>query len=53
MIIEVLFVVTMFLWVLTLLPFPPLAPYANGAAFLAFVSVLLLGLFIFLPGLRG
>jgi hypothetical protein len=53
MIIEILFVVTMFLWVLTLLPFPPLAPYARGSDFLAFVSVLLLAMFIFLPGLRG
>jgi hypothetical protein len=53
MIIEILFVVTMFLWVLTIAPFPPLAPFAAGQAFLAFVSVLLLGLFLFLPGLRG
>jgi hypothetical protein len=53
MIIEILFVVCLFLWALTLLPFPPLAPYARGSDFLAFVSVLLLGLFIFLPGLRG
>jgi hypothetical protein len=53
MILEILFVVTMFLWFMTLIPFPPLAPYAQGRAFLAFTAVLLLGLFIFLPGLRG
>ena len=52
MILEVLFVVVMLLWGLSIMPFPPLAPYASGSAFLAFVSVLLLGLFIFLPGLR-
>jgi hypothetical protein len=52
MIIEILFVVTMFLWFLTILPFPPLAPYAAGSPFLGFVAVLLLGLFLFMPGLR-
>lgn len=52
MIVEILFVVTMFLWLLTLLPFPPLAPYAGAYQFLAFVAVLLLGLFIFTPGIR-
>lgn len=52
MVITILFVVVMFLWLLTILPFPPLAPYAAGSGFLAFVAVLLLGLFIFMPGLR-
>jgi hypothetical protein len=53
MIIEVLFIMAMFLWFLTLIPYPPLAPYTAGRSFLAFTAVLLLGLFIFLPGLRG
>ena len=53
MIIEVLFVVVMLIWFLSILPFPPLAPYSAGSTFLAFFAVLLLGLFIFLPGLRG
>lgn len=53
MIIEILFVVVMFLWLLTILPFPPLAPFATSQIFFAFTAVLLLGLFIFLPGLRG
>jgi len=52
MVLTVLFVVTMFLWFLTILPFPPLEPYARGGSFLAFVAVLLLGLFLFMPGLR-
>jgi hypothetical protein len=52
MVITILFVVVMFLWLLTILPFPPLQPFARGNAFLAFVAVLLLGLFIFMPGLR-
>jgi hypothetical protein len=53
MILEILFTVTMFIWFLTILPIPPLAPYASSYIFLAFTAVLLLGLFIFLPGLRG
>jgi hypothetical protein len=53
MIIEILFVVVMFLWFLTILPFPPLAPFSSSNVFFAFAAVLLLGLFIFLPGIRG
>lgn len=52
MILEILFVVSMFLWALMLLPLQPVAPLAAGRPFLAFVAVLLLGLFVFLPGLR-
>jgi hypothetical protein len=52
MIIEILFVVVMFLWLLTILPLPPMAPFASSNVFFAFVAVLLLGLFIFLPGIR-
>lgn len=47
MIIEILFVVTMFLWLLTLLPFPPLAPVQPASVFLCFVAVLLLGLSVY------
>lgn len=52
MILEILFVVTMFLWFLTVVPFPPLATWGTAQPFLAFIAVLLLGLFIFMPGLR-
>ena len=51
MIIEILFVVAMFLWFLTALPFPPLASYAPAQPFLAFVCVLLLGIQIYAGGL--
>lgn len=47
MIIEILFVVAMFLWFLTTLPFPQTAPYAGAGPFLAFFCVLLLGITIF------
>lgn len=53
MILEILFIMTLFLWFLTSLPFPPLAPYSSASNYLAFVSVLLLGLYLFAPGLRG
>jgi hypothetical protein len=52
MIIEILFIITMFLWLLTILPFPPLAPFSASSVFFAFTAVLLLGLYIFLPGMR-
>jgi hypothetical protein len=53
MIIEILFVVTLFLWLLSLLPVPQVAPFGWASSWMAFVAVLLLGLFIFLPGMRG
>jgi len=52
MIIEILFVVVLFLWLLTILPLPPMAPFQSSNVFFAFVAVLLLGLYIFLPAMR-
>ncbi len=53
MILEILFVVDMFLWFLSCLPVPQAAPYGWASNWLAFIAVLLLGLFLFLPALRG
>jgi hypothetical protein len=53
MIIEILFVVVMFLWLITILPLPQVQPFATSNVFFAFVAVLLLGLYLFLPGFRG
>ncbi len=53
MILEVLIVVTMFLWFLTLVPHPALSPFTAGGYYLAFVAVLLLCLYLFMPALRG
>lgn len=50
MIIEILFVITMFLWFLTILPVPQLAPFGWAGSILAFIAVLLLGLMIFWSG---
>ena len=52
MVIEVLFVVVMFLWFLTVLPYPPLDAWRPAGGFLAWFAVVLLGLFLFVPGLR-
>ena len=53
MILEILFVVDMFLWFLTALPTPQTAQFGWASTWLAFIAVLLLGLFLFLPALRG
>jgi hypothetical protein len=53
MVILVLFVVCMFLWFLSCLPVPQIAPYASAAGgWLAFISVLLLGIYLFMPAMR-
>lgn len=53
MIIQVLLVVTLFLWLLSLLPVPAMAPWGVMASgWLAWIAVLLVTLFLFLPALR-
>jgi hypothetical protein len=53
MVILVLFVVTMFLWFLANLPVSQAAQYAdNGRRWLAFIAVVLLGVYLFMPGVR-
>jgi hypothetical protein len=51
MIIEILFVVTMFLWFLTRVPHPSIAQFEPAGGYLAFVAVLLLGIAVYMPGL--
>lgn len=52
MIVEILFVVTLFLWFLANLPHPQIQQFNWANSWLAFIAVLLLGIFIFVPGLR-
>lgn len=47
MVLMVLFCVAMFLWLVSVLPYPPLAPLAQASGFLAFAAVLILGLVVF------
>jgi hypothetical protein len=52
MVIEILFVVCMFLWFLTIIPVPQMGPFTWAGGWLAFIAVLLLGVIIFMPGIR-
>ena len=51
MIIEILFVVDMFLWFLTVLPVAQLDPFRWSNAIFAWIAVLLLGLSFYGTGL--
>jgi hypothetical protein len=53
MVIEILFIMTMFLYFLSILPVPQVAPFGWAGNWLAFIAILLLGLYIFMPGIRG
>lgn len=53
MILEILLVVTLFLWFLTLVPFPAAATFGWASSWLAWIAALLIVLFLFVPGLRG
>jgi amino acid permease len=53
MILEILIIVTTFLWALSLLPFPQVTPYRESSYYFAFVDVLLIVLYLFASGLRG
>jgi hypothetical protein len=53
MILEILIVVTLFLWFLALLPVPQVTTsFAWAGSWLAWIACLLLALFLFVPGLR-
>lgn len=47
LILTVIFVMDMFLWFLSCMPFPATAPYGWASNILAFIAVLILGLIIF------
>ncbi len=53
MVIEILIVVDLFLWFLSLLPVPQVSTFSWATSWLAWIAVLLLSLFLFMPGLRG
>ena len=52
MVIEILLIVDLFLWFLSLLPVPQVTPFGWASNWLAWIAVLLLSLFLFVPGLR-
>jgi hypothetical protein len=52
MVIEILLVVDLFLWFLTLLPVPPATQFSWASSWFAWIAALLLALFLFIPGMR-
>lgn len=52
MVLEILFVVCMFLWFLTNWPVAAMNQFQWAGSWLAFIAVLLLGLYLFVPGIR-
>jgi hypothetical protein len=53
MVIEILVVVSLFLWFLSLLPgLPGATNYVWASGWLAWIAVVLLAAFLFIPGLR-
>ena len=52
MIIEILLIVTLFLWLLSLLPIPQVAPWSAASGWLAWIAAVLLTCFLFVPGIR-
>lgn len=50
--VEILLVVSLFLWFLALLPVPQLAPIATASGWLAWIVALLITIVLFVPGLR-
>lgn len=53
MLIEILLIVDIFLWFLSLLPIPATSQFAWSTSWLAWIAVVLLTLFLFAPGLRA
>jgi hypothetical protein len=52
MIVEILFIIFMVLWMLTFFPGPHIAGYPWANNVLAWLCVAMLGIFLFVPGLR-
>lgn len=53
MVLEILLIVDLFLWFLSLLPVPQVTQFSWASSWLAWIAVLLLTLFLFMPGLRA
>jgi len=52
MVIEILLVVDLFLWFLSLLPVPAANQFSWATSWLAWIAAVLLTLFLFVPGIR-
>lgn len=52
MVLEILLIVDLFLWFLSLIPVPQASQFGWATSWLAWIAVLLLALYLFVPGLR-
>ena len=52
MVIEILLVVDLFLWFLSLLPVPQVSAFSWASSWMAWIAAVLLTIFIFVPGIR-
>lgn len=52
MVVMVLLIVCLFMWFLALLPVPQIAPFGWASGWLAWIAVVLLTVFLFVPGFR-
>jgi len=52
MVLEILLIVDLFLWFLSMLPIPPATGFTWASSWLAWIAAVLLTLFLFVPGLR-
>lgn len=52
MIIEILLIVDLFLWFLSLLPVPTITNYAWASSWLAWIAVMLITAALYVPGIR-
>jgi len=52
MVIEILLIVDLFLWFLSLIPVPAASQFNWATSWLAWIAAVLLAAFLFIPGLR-
>jgi hypothetical protein len=52
MVIEILLIIDLFLWFLSLLPVPGVSAWGWATSWLAWIAAVLIAAFLFIPGLR-
>lgn len=52
MVIEILLIMTLFLYFLSILPVPQVAPFGWANNWLAFIAIVLITIYLFVPGMR-
>jgi len=52
MVLEILLIIDLFLWFLSLMPVPQVTPFNWASGWLAWIAAVLITAFLFVPGLR-